>query len=78
MADFARILAAIDQTLGTAGLPHYLDRASTLAADALTADPFVAALLTQLDDEFEGTSADLLARIAHDNGDKAAPKRLAG
>ena len=41
MADFARILAAVDQVLGTDGLARYLDRARNLAADSLTADPFV-------------------------------------
>ncbi len=35
MADFARVLAAVDQVLGTEGLNRYSTRASTLAADAL-------------------------------------------
>ena len=44
MADFARVLAAVDQVLGTEGLTRYSTRAGTLAADALTGDPFVMAM----------------------------------
>lgn len=64
MADFARVLAAADKVLGTAGLRRYVDRPRNLASDALTADPFVVEMARQLPDTFVGTSADLLGQIA--------------
>jgi hypothetical protein len=73
MADFARILAAVDQVLGIEGLTRYRDRARNLAADSLTADPFVVAAQQQLGEEFAGTSADLLDRVAAPD-DKRLPK----
>ncbi len=63
MADFARVLAAVDKVLGTHGLDRYVDRARNLAADSLTADAFVVAMGQQLIEEFTGTSADLLAKV---------------
>lgn len=62
MADFARVLAAVDQILGTTGLSRYTTRAGTMAADSLTDDPFVMGMQKALT-EFEGTSADLLAKV---------------
>lgn len=73
MADFARVLAAVDQVTGSGGLARYIDRARTLASDALSADPFVIAMAAQLAGPFTGTSAELLAAIEHGQ-DKAAPK----
>ena len=63
MADFARVLAAVDKVLGTHGLDRYVHRARNLAADSLTADAFVVAMGQQLIEEFTGTSADLLAKV---------------
>ena len=75
MADFARVLAAVDIVLGTAGLKRYTDRAGTLAEDSLTGDPFVMAMAEQLPKEtaFEGTSADLLGAISPPD-EKRLPK----
>ena len=47
MADFARVLAAVDAELGTAGLDRYRERAGRMAADSLTADEFISRLLAQ-------------------------------
>lgn len=63
MADFARILAAVDQVLGTNGLEHYSRKQNQLATDSLTDDIFVGALNNQLTAEFKGTSAELLDKI---------------
>lgn len=73
MADFARVLAAVDQVLGTDGLHRYLDRGRYLATDALSADPFVLALAAQLTGEFHGTSAQLLDLITAED-DRRPPK----
>ncbi len=64
MADFARVLAAVDQVLDTNGLGHYLDRQGTIAAEALTGDPFIAAIVELITETvagtFVGTATDLL------------------
>jgi hypothetical protein len=46
MADFARILAAVDQVLGSKGLAQYQSKLQAMARDSLTDDPLVAALAT--------------------------------
>jgi hypothetical protein len=63
MADFARVVACVDRVLGTDGLARYITKQSTLAAEALTGDSFVAAMIDTLKATFTGTSTDLLARI---------------
>jgi len=67
MADFARILAAVDEALGTDGLSRYLARGEDLAADGLSGDSFAVQLETwiigQPDRSFAGTSAELLAVV---------------
>ena len=68
MADFARVLAAVDQILGTDGLTRYSDRAGILALDTLTGDPFITAMADQLSDTFEGTSAQLHAQVSPPDG----------
>ena len=62
MADFAHVLAAIDQQQGTDGLSRYLEQAKVMAADSLSADPFLIALVAA-DLEFEGTAAELLEQL---------------
>ena len=44
MADFARVLAAVDAELGTNGLARYMSRASQLSEDSLQSDPFIESL----------------------------------
>jgi hypothetical protein len=65
MADFARILAAVDQILGTNGLTRFAERARTMAEDTLSADPFIAAM-AEARINFHGKSADLLIKVAPD------------
>ncbi len=68
MADFAYVLAAVDQVLGTAGLDTYRNRAGELAADAVTSDPVLARITERITEPFRGTSADLLAQLAWPDG----------
>jgi hypothetical protein len=65
MADFARILAAVDQILGTNGLIRFAERARTMAEDTLSSDPFISAMAEARID-FHGKSADLLIKITPD------------
>jgi hypothetical protein len=59
MADFAHVLAAVDQLYGTNGLTRFMDQASAMAQDMLSADPFLAAMgAAKL--SFQGTSSQLL------------------
>ena len=44
MADFAKVLSAIDQINETEGLRRYRERAAHLAADSVASDPFIARL----------------------------------
>ncbi|MEX0426892.1 hypothetical protein AB3X52_04600 [Nocardioides sp. DS6] len=76
MADFARILAALDQINGSDGLARYLGQARSLAEDTIDADSFLAALRKTVTREFTGTSADLLAHVEHRLGGEGwrAPK----
>ncbi len=64
MADFARILVAVDAVLGTDSLSRYREHAAELAAETLTASPFVSRLVSTLHEPFDGTAALLLSRIA--------------
>jgi ParB-like chromosome segregation protein Spo0J len=77
MADFARILAAVDQVLNTggAGLARYLTKQGEMAGDSLTDDPFiVAASATYQDSTFSGTSAELLLQVTPTDSAWKAPK----
>lgn len=61
MADFARILAAVDQITDTSGLDRYIGQSATLAADTIASDPFLAAVTDAVVNEYEGSAADILA-----------------
>jgi hypothetical protein len=61
MADFARVLAAVDRVLGTEGLDRYLAKQGEAAADTLTGDLFLTAVAARFGGaEFEGTATNLL------------------
>ena len=62
MADFAKIAAAVDAILGTAGLARYTNRGAELAADGLSGDSFAVRMQDVItgDQPFEGTSGQLL------------------
>ncbi|MEU2348801.1 bifunctional DNA primase/polymerase [Modestobacter sp. NPDC049651] len=65
MADFAHVLAAVDQATGSDGLARYMASLERAAVDNLVADPFLGALSTALAGgrSFTGTSSELLARV---------------
>jgi len=68
MADFAKILHAVDQVLGTAGLERYMAAQQAMAGEALTGDQFVTAMAEKIADEpgatFTGTSKELLHLVS--------------
>ena len=72
MADYARILATVDQILDTNGLNTYLSKQNTMAVDSLTGDLFITAL--EALGSFEGTSAELLERLTPEKLPKDWPR----
>jgi hypothetical protein len=73
MADFALILAGIDQILGTDGLTRFAERARTMAEDTLSSDPFIAAM-DEAQIDFHGKAADLLIKATPDEQGWRKPK----
>ncbi|QGF22436.1 hypothetical protein [Raineyella fluvialis] len=65
MADFAMVLAALDQLNGTDGLGRFLDRSSSMAADSLDDNPFIARMMDQVVTPFDGTARQLLDLVTH-------------
>lgn len=65
MADFGRVLAALDRWAGTDALAAYLASLDTVAADVVEGDPLAAALRRLAESGgFDGTAAELLDRLA--------------
>ena len=60
MADFARILRAIDILRGTDSLASYLDEIGKLASNAIEGDNFFKAIQKVITSTWTGTAADLL------------------
>jgi hypothetical protein len=63
MADFARILAAVDAELGTKALARYARQATDLAAESLSSDSLAARIQLVVTEAFTGTSAALLKLV---------------
>lgn len=64
MADFARVLAAVDDRLSTSGLARFAEQARTMAEDSLDADPFLAILRGFPPGwSFTGTAAELRTEV---------------
>ena len=74
MADFARILAAVDAELGTCGLDRYRERAGRMAADSLTADDFIGRILAQRYECSNATAARMLAELTPEAKDWRKPR----
>jgi hypothetical protein len=79
MADFGRLLACVDQVLGTAGFERYRAKQGALASESLTGDPFIVAIGETFPDTFVGTSAELLRAVTPTHDEKwRAPKGWPG
>ncbi len=74
MADFARILAAVDQVLGTSGLSWYSNRAAELAADQLAGEPLFVQIAALITEPFTGTAGELLAKVTPTDEKWRAPR----
>jgi hypothetical protein len=69
MADFANVLAAVDAELGTDALSRYASQSATLAADNLSSDVLAVRIQECVTTAFEGTSAQLLAKVTPKDAD---------
>jgi hypothetical protein len=85
MADFARVLAALDDVDGADGraFSAYVAQRGRIAADVVDADPVAAAVLKLVEDAgcWQGTAGELLQEIAPDrppHGWPATPRAMAG
>ncbi|MER7840263.1 ATP-binding protein [Streptomyces sp. NPDC096040] len=65
MADFARVLAAVDQTQGWNTLGDYLATSANVATDAMEGDPFAMAIAQLVDKAgtWQGTAGELLEAL---------------
>jgi len=74
MADFARVLAAVDKVTGWNTLAPYLGVGTELAEDVIDADPVAQAVVALVESEgkWSGTASDLLKKIT--NLDARLPK----
>ncbi|MFD0773533.1 hypothetical protein ACFQZ2_06285 [Streptomonospora algeriensis] len=71
MADFARVLATLDELNGWNSLQTYTAGAQDVVADVLEGDPFGAALLAMMrgrERSWTGTAGELLAELDHLDG----------
>jgi hypothetical protein len=73
MADFAAVLAAVDEVLHTKGLARYRERSKRVAADTLD-DPFIAALVEKQSTFSDKTSAEILGALTPDEKPRDWPK----
>ena len=74
MADFARILAAVDAELGSSGLSRYRERSGRMAADSLTADEFIGRLMARRYECTNATAGRILAELTPEGKDWRKPK----
>ncbi len=76
MADFARVLAAVDHILGTDALGSYLGQRDRIAEDVVEGDMVAQAVrdFAKAVGTWEGTSAQLLERITPDRPQRGWPR----
>ena len=76
LADFARIVAAVDQVLGTSALEVYRALSNRISADVVEADPVAQAVrqLATAQGTWQGTAGELLGKLTADLGDQRPPR----
>lgn len=80
MADFARVLAAVDIVLGTTALGTYRGQSTRLAVEVIDSDPVAIAVRAMFDQagEWVGTAGDLLDKLTPDRPPKGWPTSAQG
>ncbi len=74
MADFGRVLVAVDQVLGTTGFATFYHQRRDLATDSVNSNPVLIAITDIIHRPVRTTSADLLVTINAHHGDGHPPK----
>ncbi|GAA4402934.1 hypothetical protein GCM10023168_13970 [Fodinibacter luteus] len=74
MADFGRVLAAVDAVMGTDGTGRYRAQAGELANDAVTSDPVLSTLTATIRAPWTGAAVDLLDVLTAALGDVKPPR----
>jgi 5S rRNA maturation endonuclease (ribonuclease M5) len=76
LADFARVVAAVDQVLGTTALATYRALSDRISADVVEADPVAEAVrtLATAAGTWQGSAGELLAKLTADLGDHRPPR----
>ena len=76
MADFARVLAALDRVQGWQTLDVYVNASADVAADVLEGDVFASAVTRLMEgtEDWTGTATELLERISPEKPPKDWPK----
>ena len=80
MADFARVLAAVDRIQGWNTLRSYTDAAADATTAVLESDPVAAAVVALLDHDetWEGTTSELLELITPERRPRGWPQSARG
>lgn len=80
MADFARVLAAVDRIQGWSTLRSYTDAAADATQAVLESDPVAAAVVALLDHDgtWEGTTSELLELITPERRPRGWPQSARG
>jgi len=78
MADFARVLAAVDTVLGSTTMKSYADAALHVAEAVVESDPFAEAVRTLATARWEGTATQLLDRLTPERPPRGWPKSARG
>ncbi|HEY3035410.1 MAG TPA: hypothetical protein VGJ54_12255, partial [Streptosporangiaceae bacterium] len=80
MADFARVLAAVDQVLGTTALPDYLTLRTRAAVEVVEGDEVATAIrrLMQGRSSWEGAAGELLGALTPERPSRWWPTTPAG
>jgi hypothetical protein len=66
MADFARVVLAVDKVLGTAGYARYAEQAGRTAEIVADSDPVIVAIRRRITEPWEGPAGDLLDKLTGD------------
>lgn len=74
MADFSRVLAAMDKAIGTESLNQYLDDVALSAVSSVAEDPIIEVIQRTIPDGFYGSSKVLLECIMENNKVENLPK----
>lgn len=73
MADFARVLLAVDKVLGTSAYASYGEQAQRVAEQVADADLVALAIREHIKSEWEGTAGELLKRFTPEKPPKEWP-----